>query len=165
MKINLGSGVSNIEGYTNVDIFPLKNVDIVHDLEKIPYPFESNSADEIYTSHFLEHCSFSSIPNILAECQRILKPEGILYIIVPCLECSMKTFLEANEEDRDKWGWKLEYIFGNQGRAQVGQQYHKTGFTQKRLEKLVRSSGFEIISNVEIHNSKNNCIHLKALKI
>jgi len=163
MKLNLGSGHSSKIGYTNVDIYPFDNVDIVHDLEEIPYPFDDNSAVEIYMSHSLEHVSMTSVPSLLRECYRILQKNGNLIIIVPCIECAMKRFL--NEPEESRWGYVIEYILGNQGRSQQGDQYHKSGFTPAYLKKLVEDAGFKVKRLFEVENNlKMNCIHLDAQK-
>ena len=55
LKLNLGCGSKKLEGYINIDKYDTYNPDIIHDLEKFPYPFEDNSINEILLSHVLEH--------------------------------------------------------------------------------------------------------------
>lgn len=79
-KLNLGCGKDIREGYVNLDCVNLPGVDIVHDINLIPIPFEDNIFDEILCSSILEHTNY--IP-VLQELHRILKPGGFLKIIVP----------------------------------------------------------------------------------
>lgn len=44
-----------MDGYVNLDRVEAPGVDVVHDLEVTPYPFQDDSFDEIYTSMVLEH--------------------------------------------------------------------------------------------------------------
>ncbi|MGJ0516399.1 MAG: class I SAM-dependent methyltransferase [Methylomicrobium sp.] len=80
-KLNLGCGQFPKEDYVNVDNDPSARADIFHDLSSIPYPFESESFDQIEMSHILEH-----LPNtidVMKELNRILKPGASLIIKVP----------------------------------------------------------------------------------
>jgi len=54
-KIDLGCGRYKIEGTLGVDLIEHESVDIVHDLNKFPYPFEENEVDEVHCYHVLEH--------------------------------------------------------------------------------------------------------------
>lgn len=81
--LNLGSHNKRVEGYVNVDVQDLENVDIVHDLTKFPYPFDSNTIEEIFMEEFLEHISFRFTYSVLKECYRIIKPQGVISIQVP----------------------------------------------------------------------------------
>tara|TARA_B100000029_G_scaffold467184_1_gene503266 strand:- start:438 stop:998 length:561 start_codon:yes stop_codon:yes gene_type:complete len=85
MKLNLGCGSKILKGYVNVDKFQYYNPDIVHDLEKFPYPFESNSVDEILLSHVLEHIGQEPevFNNIIKEFYRICKNNSMIDIRVP----------------------------------------------------------------------------------
>ena len=85
MKLNLGSGSKILKGYVNVDKFQYYNPDVVHDLEKFPYPFEYNSVDEILLSHVLEHIGQNPdvFNNIIKELYRICNNNSIVDIRVP----------------------------------------------------------------------------------
>ncbi|HEY0220758.1 MAG TPA: class I SAM-dependent methyltransferase [Candidatus Paceibacterota bacterium] len=79
-RLNLGSGNDIREGWVNLDKFPLKGVDIVHDLEKLPLPFQNEEFDEVLCQDILEHLDY--IP-LLKEIHRILKTGGKLTVRVP----------------------------------------------------------------------------------
>ena len=85
MKLNLGSGSKILKGYVNVDKFQYYNPDVVHDLEKFPYPFKDNSVDEILLSHVLEHIGQNPdvFNNIIKEFYRICKNNSVIDIRVP----------------------------------------------------------------------------------
>ncbi len=80
-KLNLGCGRDIKQGYINLDILPLKGVDVVHDLEKTPFPFKKDYFDEAYASHILEH--EANFIKIMEELHRICKKDAIIKIKVP----------------------------------------------------------------------------------
>lgn len=80
--LNIGCGKTRIPGSIGVDYAKIGNyVDIVHDLNIVPYPFKASAVDEIHLYHVLEHLHNSV--KIMEEFHRILKPGGIIYIRVP----------------------------------------------------------------------------------
>ncbi|HNQ89704.1 MAG TPA: methyltransferase domain-containing protein [Verrucomicrobiota bacterium] len=81
MKINLGCGRRYLPGYLNCDVVPEVKADRHFDLDIFPYPLETGSADEILMDNVLEH--LGDIPRVLTELHRVLKPGGVLRIIVP----------------------------------------------------------------------------------
>ena len=81
-KLNLGCCQNIKEGYVNLDIVKREGVDVIHDLNKIPYPFETSSVDLIYCSHIIEHLDIDTV-TFMKEVHRIIKPRGIVIIRVP----------------------------------------------------------------------------------
>lgn len=81
MKLNLGAGQDIIEGWVNHDIVSIKGVDIVHNLNIIPWPWASDSIDEIKLYDVLEHLDDFMLA--IQEVWRILKPGGRVYVSVP----------------------------------------------------------------------------------
>ncbi len=66
---------------TFLDLRPFDRVDIVHDLNALPWPVVTSSYDEISAIHVVEH--LDSLVSFMDECWRVLKPGGTLYIETP----------------------------------------------------------------------------------
>lgn len=81
-KLNLGCGTDIRKDYINIDFINGNGVDIVHNLNQTPYPFEDDYFDEIYASHVLEHLDGDWF-KIIKELYRIMKRGGRLLIKVP----------------------------------------------------------------------------------
>lgn len=63
-------------------------------------PFESDSFDVVYSSHFLEHLNVEQAEFILREAYRVLKKGGIIRIVVPDLENICKEYINVLDELR-----------------------------------------------------------------
>ncbi len=76
MKLNLGCGRIHLPDHLNVDLLGGEvRVDAEH------LPFREGSFEEVFASHVLEH-----IPDLVGtmhELHRVLKPGGLLKVIVP----------------------------------------------------------------------------------
>lgn len=92
LKLDLGCGQvchveKNAKGkeekFTGVDFVQLDGVDVVHDLTKFPYPFEDESVEEIYSSHFIEHLDGFDRSKFMEECYRMLIKGGKMKLIFP----------------------------------------------------------------------------------
>lgn len=86
-KLNLGCGPDIRPGHINLDSLKIKGVDVVHNLNKFPYPFKDNSFDEVYCSHVLEHVD--DLIKVLSELRRITAPRGKIIIRVPHFSCGV----------------------------------------------------------------------------
>lgn len=80
-KLNLGSGLDHKEGYVNMDWNPLAKPDVLHDLNRFPFPFADNTFDLVEATHVLEHLDRPFA--VMTEMHRILKPGGRLLVKVP----------------------------------------------------------------------------------
>jgi ubiquinone/menaquinone biosynthesis C-methylase UbiE len=81
MKLNLGCGNKNIEGFTGVDFVKTPAASLIHDLNIFPYPFPDNSVEEILMDNVLEH--LDNTIKVMEEIYRICKKEAIIVIKVP----------------------------------------------------------------------------------
>ena len=79
--LDVGCGTSKMPGTMGIDIVKLEGVDIIHDLNILPWKdIDDESYDWIVMRDILEH--LDNTINIMRECYRILKPGGKLYIRV-----------------------------------------------------------------------------------
>ena len=65
-------------GAVHMDIRSLPGIDIVHDIEKRPWPVQSESFDKVLAIDVLEH--LNDVIGAVEECHRVLRPGGLLFI-------------------------------------------------------------------------------------
>lgn len=109
--LNLGCGYRFNPKWTNVDFSTTgKNV-IAHDLNK-NIPFANETFDLVYHSHVLEHFSKAGAANFIQECCRVLRPGGVLRVVVPDLEQIARLYLTSLEKapGSNQWAESYEWI-------------------------------------------------------
>lgn len=77
-KLNLACGSKPRKGFINLDIAKIEGVDVVWDLDLIPWCFEDETITAIEAWDIFEHVKDSL--GFMAECHRILKPGRQLHI-------------------------------------------------------------------------------------
>jgi predicted SAM-dependent methyltransferase len=85
LKLHLGCGNKHINGFINIDIRNLPEVDVVDDILKLN-TIENETVDLIYVSHVLEHIGRHEYMNVLKKWFELLKVGGILRIAIPDFE-------------------------------------------------------------------------------
>jgi predicted SAM-dependent methyltransferase len=98
--LNLGCGRRFQPQWTNVNFVAGGDGVIAHDLRK-GIPFPDASFDVVYHSHVLEHFSQEDASRFLRECLRVLRPGGILRVVVPDLEFLARSYLQSLEQARN----------------------------------------------------------------
>ncbi|MDR2855885.1 MAG: methyltransferase domain-containing protein [Methanomicrobiales archaeon] len=93
--LNLGCGTRYHKDLINIDTFGNHDIIPWNLAKKLPIP--DASVDVIYSSHVLEHLTPDDTRRHLQECHRILKPKGIIRIVVPDLEKIARTYLTCLE--------------------------------------------------------------------
>ena len=80
-KLILGSAGAKDPSAVTLDIDPKHSPDVVHDLNKTPWPFENSQFKNIVCHHVLEH--LNDIDSAMAELHRICEKNGEIYAEVP----------------------------------------------------------------------------------
>jgi len=135
MKLNLGCGPDIKEGYINIDLRNLPGVDIVANIDNLP--FENNDIDEIYACDVLEHVSHLKTVEILTHWYKKLKVGGLLFIQSPCLELLCKYALNARDIRT-----KIVAIARFYGGQDYSTNYHYTTIDPDVLSYYLKEAGF-----------------------
>jgi predicted SAM-dependent methyltransferase len=112
--MNLGSANDRLDGYVAVDFF--SNSAVYGADLRYPLLIDDAVFDGIFTEHTLEHLNYKEVARILSECQRTLKPGGIIRIVVP----DLSLFVENYASDNRPWfqDWERE-VLKPRGRSMI----------------------------------------------
>lgn len=141
LRLNLGCGRVHLPGYVNIDKYR-SSADLVMDVVKLPFP--SNSVDEIFSSHMVEHMTYTEFVKGVKEWKRVLRKAGLLIIRCPNFEKRLRDWLNADYQER--WGennYGVNEILGFQDRGPG--HMNRNVFTSERLANLVSKAGFEVL--------------------
>lgn len=141
--LDIGCGNHKIPGAIGLDSSRIPGVDIVHDLNKRPYPIKDNSFDVIYANQVLEHLD-APLDDTLLELCRICKPDGRIKIIVPHA-LNLCAFSDPTHKQFFTW-FTFDYFGSNEQsyytKARVGIIERKFIYiTGRRSSKLLRPLG------------------------
>lgn len=83
--LNLGCGLKKLPHAINVDISESVSPEMILDLNRIPWPFPSESFSEVFASDVIEHCN--DVIRIMEEVHRVSRENAIVHITVPHFSC------------------------------------------------------------------------------
>jgi len=139
IKINMGCGWRNFgKGWVHIDSGDYDHLDY-ESITDLKY-FADDSVDLIYASHVIEYFDRETIPSLLREWKRALKPNATLRLAVP-------NFYEISRLYSDGLFPLDNFVGLLYGRMPMGKQmiYHKTVYDTPSLKKILETCGFKDI--------------------
>jgi SAM-dependent methyltransferase len=121
-------------------------------------PFEANSFDMVHASHILEHVAWYSAEATVREWARVLKPGGVLEVLVPDGLKIAQAFVDAETtggapHEQDGW-WRFNpqrdpclwfsgrlFSYGDGTGRQKRFNWRLATYSERRLSDLLRSAG------------------------
>ncbi len=134
-----------------LDIDPNTKPDIIASLTDLG---DIGPFDKIYCSHCLEHLTRTEGQKALAEFHRVLRPEGVVIIMVPDLEGVQPTEETVYACENTKISG-LDMIYGYGLYVDVNPfMQHKNGFIRSTLESFISKAGFRgtHVHRIEVAN-------------
>jgi len=132
---------------------------VLQDLTK-PLQWHNDSVDVIYSSHTLEHLDRTQGLQFIAECYRILKPGGVLRIVVPDLASFVAQY-QAGEFSADEFVERLGVLYlpsANRLKTWLAPFYqypHRCMYDTDTLINILTAQGF----TAEASAGFNSAIH------
>lgn len=154
IRLNCGCGEWLLSGYVNIDSDPTLNVDLAATMPPIPYGDES--VDEVWACHYLEHLDQPTGAEFLRECYRVLKPGGIVAVVVPDTRAIAAAYLEGrvaveepNSDGRLRYLRDLDDVCAMFLFSTVQPSHHKWAFDLATLARALGAAGFPQLREVD----------------
>jgi predicted SAM-dependent methyltransferase len=113
----------------------LQNNTFIHYDLSYGIPFEDESVNIIYSSHFLEHLPRKTALNLLSESYRVLKSGGIIRICIPDLAYAVALYAGGEKEKMLD-----SYFFIDDQESYFAR--HKYMYDLELIEKMLQKAGF-----------------------
>lgn len=126
--LHIGCGASKLEGAIGIDVLKLPPVDIVHDLDKTPWPVDDSSIDIVYAHSVVEH--ITDMVGFMNEVWRVLRPSGRIIMAVPYFR-SVDSFTDITHKHfftSASMNYFLKDMGGLSDYAYTEKQFKKIGF-------------------------------------
>jgi predicted SAM-dependent methyltransferase len=137
LKIHIGSGLINLQGWVNIDARNFTHIHLVTDNFELK-EFNDDTVAEIYLCHVLEHLSFEEAQRAVKIFFSKLKKGGTLRISVPHFESIIDVYRRNHNN--------LETIkFALMGGQDYTHNFHKSVYDSTSLSTLLEKSGFSLI--------------------
>jgi len=137
--LNLGGGSNTFDRWLTADMDP--RADVYVDVTK-PLPFPDTSVDVVYLEEVIEHISREQGTELLAECYRILKSDGVLRLTTPDLGAFASQF-----DGSVAFETKFNDIFYQHGHRYI---YAKSG-----VRNSLSQAGFTAIADSSFRDKKS----------
>jgi len=138
LKIHLGAGPINIQGWINVDAREYSHTHIVANNFDLAQ-FADGSISEIYMCHVLEHFSFSEVELLLRHFKNKLCIGGVIRLSVPSFDKLVDIYCDGHRN--------IDLIkFAIMGGQDYEFNFHKSIYNQKNLSNILVQSGY---TNIE----------------
>jgi predicted SAM-dependent methyltransferase len=139
--LHLGCGPKYLPGFVNIDGNLFSKIDLWLDVRN-GLPFAGNSVDSIYSTHMFEHFYPDELTVLLAECWRVLKPEGGIRLIVPNLESAIQAYSRSQTNWFDSFPRHFDSLGGRFSNFVFCDGQHRTAFDFTYMDEVLRKAGF-----------------------
>jgi predicted SAM-dependent methyltransferase len=176
LRLNWGCGEHTAPGWINADIKKGPGVNLACDILD-GLPLDSDSIDYVVSVHALPELAYRDIVPALAELRRVLKPGGVLRLVLPDLQKGIRAYVL----EKDDYFLVDEREVSSRGGRFIAHMlwygHTRTLFTFDFTKELLEKAGFADIVEcyhrltespfpeiVELDNRENESMYIEAVK-
>lgn len=152
-RLNWGCGEHTEEGWINSDVKEAPGVDLVGDIRR-GLPLASESVDYAVSIHALPELAYGELVPALEELLRVLKPKGVLRLVLPDLDKAVRAYLDGDEHHFHQ----VRDDAGSPGGRFITQilwyGYSRSLFTADFATELMRRAGFVDVGACSSHETR-----------
>jgi predicted SAM-dependent methyltransferase len=114
-KLQLGTGSNPMDGWLNTDVVDYRRRNEVVYLDaRQPFPLPDRSFDLVFSEHMIEHLTYADGRRCLAECLRVLRPNGRIRVATPSLDRLIPLYAdELTDLQRRYLKWSIDTFVGD----------------------------------------------------
>jgi SAM-dependent methyltransferase len=145
-RLHLGCGFNHLDAWINVDRLGAK-ADVFWDL-RYPLPVPDGTFDAIFHEHVLEHLSLTDGFALTVECRRVLRPGGVLRVVVPDAGSAVTGYCKDDASSAAQWPTRmlsLQELFYGYG--------HVSMFDAETLVAFLGAAGFSDVEQRKFGDS------------
>lgn len=168
IRVNVGCGRTAIHGWLNLDnsltvliartpfarLLPANPRAFAREVRKQNIrwgdakrlPLGASAAEVVYSSHMIEHLTPRQAKTFLAEAKRVLRPGGIVRLVVPDLRLLVDDYLASGDADRfvanSLLCAPLDTPLRKLSAVTLGQRHHQWIYDGPSLARALEGAGF-----------------------
>lgn len=150
-RLDIGAGTNPFKPedpeWQHLDARQLPHIEHLCNMQYQDMPFPDNCWDELRAYSILEHVTYRRVPHVVKEWFRILKPGGMITIVVPYIDGILRGRAAKLTSEKDFCG----YLGGEQDYAE---NFHIAHFDRELLATRLIDAGFVNIQFIHAHNEE-----------
>jgi SAM-dependent methyltransferase len=143
-RLNWGCGEHTAPGWLNVDAKDDWGIDVACDIRD-GLPLDDASIDYAVSVHALPELSYPEVVPALEELRRVLKPSGVLRLVLPDLRKGIRAYVLGEDDYFQIDDDEVQSRGGRFITHMLWYGYSRTLFTADFVEELLRKAGFSEI--------------------
>ncbi len=151
-RLNWGCGSHVRAGWINSDVKEAPEIDLVADIRE-GLPLETGSIDYAVSVHALPELAYGDQVPALSELWRVLRPGGVLRLVLPDLRRAIDAYLAGDERYFQLVAGDASSPGGRLITQLLWYGYSRTLFTADFAAELLRRAGFVDIAVSEAHRT------------